>query len=78
MMNDNEIMIIDEKKVGVDNMMRKRIWKNMVKIKKDGKKKVIIKKNYIEEERKEKNIGMMRSGKMMDEEYKNVMIYMYG
>jgi ABC-type multidrug transport system ATPase subunit len=77
-MNDNEIMIIDEKKVGVDNMMRKRIWKNMVKIKKDGKKKVIIKKNYIEEERKEKNIGMMRSGKMMDEEYKNVMIYMYG
>lgn len=71
-------MIIDEKKVGVDNMMRKRIWKNMVKIKKDGKKKVIIKKNYIEEERKEKNIGMMRSGKMMDEEYKNVMIYMYG
>ncbi|KAI2474061.1 ABC transporter G family member 23-like [Diabrotica virgifera virgifera] len=63
-----ELLIMDEPTVGVDPVLRDRIWKHLVDITKKDNTSVIITTHYIEECRQANKIGLMREGKLLAEE----------
>ncbi|CAG9862958.1 unnamed protein product [Phyllotreta striolata] len=63
-----ELLIMDEPTVGVDPVLRARIWDHLVEITRKENTSVIITTHYIEECRQANKIGLMREGRLLAEE----------
>ncbi|XP_043911530.1 ABC transporter G family member 23-like isoform X2 [Protopterus annectens] len=62
-----QLLILDEPTVGVDPVLRARIWQHLMNVVEDGKVSVIITTHYIEEARQAHMVGLMRNGKLLAE-----------
>ena len=67
MIHSPSLLILDEPTVGVDPLLRERIWNHLNSLSKNEGKTVIITTHYIEESRQADLIGFMRSGKLLAE-----------
>ncbi|KAL1498317.1 hypothetical protein ABEB36_009133 [Hypothenemus hampei] len=63
-----ELLILDEPTVGVDPVLRDKIWNYLVELVHTEKTAVIITTHYIEEAKQADKIGLMRGGKLLAEE----------
>ncbi|KAG5872759.1 hypothetical protein JTB14_030154 [Gonioctena quinquepunctata] len=63
-----ELLIMDEPTVGVDPVLRDKIWNHLVNITKKENTSVIITTHYIEEARQADKVGLMREGRLLVEE----------
>ncbi|XP_014252734.1 ABC transporter G family member 20-like [Cimex lectularius] len=63
-----ELLILDEPTVGLDPVLRERIWEHLVEITTLNKTTIIITTHYIDETKQANKIGMMRKGKLLIEE----------
>ncbi|KAM9804100.1 ABC transporter G family member 20 [Neosynchiropus ocellatus] len=67
LLQNPELLILDEPTVGVDPVLRSKIWQHLVDIVKTGKVSVIITTHYIEEARQANVVGLMRNGRLLAE-----------
>ncbi|XP_077351330.1 ABC transporter G family member 23 isoform X1 [Festucalex cinctus] len=67
MLQNPKLLILDEPTVGVDPVLRTKIWQHLVDIVKPGKVSVIITTHYIEEARQANVVGLMRNGCLLAE-----------
>uniref|UniRef100_A0A3B4Z105 ABC transporter G family member 23-like n=1 Tax=Stegastes partitus TaxID=144197 RepID=A0A3B4Z105_9TELE len=67
LLQNPELLILDEPTVGVDPVLRAKIWQHLVEIVKTGKVSVIITTHYIEEARQAHVVGLMRNGRLLAE-----------
>ncbi|KAJ1519096.1 hypothetical protein ONE63_011338 [Megalurothrips usitatus] len=62
------LLILDEPTVGVDSVLRQRLWDHLLDISADGRTAVIITTHYIEEARQAHTLGLMRQGVLLAED----------
>ncbi|EDW03077.1 ABC transporter G family member 20 [Drosophila grimshawi] len=75
MIHDPELLILDEPTVGLDPMLREKIWNFLVETTRNSKLAVIITTHYIEEANQANYIGLMRKGVLLAEDTPtNIMI----
>ncbi|TDH01505.1 hypothetical protein EPR50_G00181280 [Perca flavescens] len=67
LLQNPQLLILDEPTVGVDPVLRSKIWQHLVQIVKTGKVSVIITTHYIEEARQANVVGLMRNGRLLAE-----------
>uniref|UniRef100_A0A8K9WWD3 ATP-binding cassette, sub-family H, member 1 n=1 Tax=Oncorhynchus mykiss TaxID=8022 RepID=A0A8K9WWD3_ONCMY len=67
LLQNPQLLILDEPTVGVDPVLRAKIWQHLVEIVKTGKVSVVITTHYIEEARQANVVGLMRNGRMLAE-----------
>uniref|UniRef100_A0A3P8YA79 ABC transporter domain-containing protein n=1 Tax=Esox lucius TaxID=8010 RepID=A0A3P8YA79_ESOLU len=67
LLQNPQLLILDEPTVGVDPVLRAKIWQHLVEIVKTGKVSVIITTHYIEEARQANVVGLMRNGRLLAE-----------
>ena len=72
------LLILDEPTVGVDPLLRERIWNHLNSLSKNEGKTVIITTHYIEESRQADYIGFMRSGQLLAEGTPNELMQNHG
>ncbi|CAF1396368.1 unnamed protein product [Adineta ricciae] len=63
-----KLLILDEPTVGVDPLLREKIWTHLIEICQSSQTTIIITTHYIEEARKANRVGLMRSGRMLAED----------
>lgn len=68
LLQEPELLILDEPTVGVDPLLRERIWDHMMHIAKTSRITIIITTHYIEEARQANMVGLMRNGHLLAEE----------
>ena len=71
-------LILDEPTVGVDPLLRERIWDHLINLSKNEDKTVVITTHYIEESRHADYIGFMRSGQLLAEGTPNELMQNHG
>ena len=62
-----DLMILDEPTVGVDPVLRQKVWQHLTTLTKSKGKTVIITTHYIEEARGADRVGFMRGGRLLAE-----------
>ncbi|KAJ8360065.1 hypothetical protein SKAU_G00165900 [Synaphobranchus kaupii] len=67
LLQNPQLLILDEPTVGVDPILRAKIWQHLVEIVKGGQVSVIITTHYIEEARQANVVGLMRNGSLLAE-----------
>ncbi|XP_071372141.1 ABC transporter G family member 23 [Centroberyx affinis] len=67
LLQNPKLLILDEPTVGVDPVLRAKIWQHLVEIVKTGNVSVIITTHYIEEARQANVVGLMRNGRLLAE-----------
>eukprot|EP00057_Strongylocentrotus_purpuratus_P029715 XP_011684189.1 PREDICTED: ABC transporter G family member 23-like [Strongylocentrotus purpuratus] len=72
-----ELLILDEPTVGVDPLLRQKIWDYLLQFAQTGKTTIILTTHYIEEARNADVVGLMRNGKLLAEEDPQVLIRTY-
>ncbi|CAF2693615.1 unnamed protein product [Rotaria sp. Silwood2] len=72
-----QLLILDEPTVGVDPLLREKIWSHLINIAKTSKTTIIITTHYIEEARKADRVGLMRSGRMLAEDEPSLLLHKY-
>jgi ABC-type multidrug transport system ATPase subunit len=68
LVHQHRLLILDEPTVGVDPLLRARIWRHLTELADDGVS-IIITTHYVEEARMAHRVGMMRAGKLLAEGY---------
>ncbi|CAB0037804.1 unnamed protein product [Trichogramma brassicae] len=69
-----ELLILDEPTVGLDPVLREKIWQFLVKLTKEENTAVVITTHYIEETRLANKIGLMRNGQLLAETSPNELL----
>ncbi|XP_011506261.1 PREDICTED: ABC transporter G family member 20 [Ceratosolen solmsi marchali] len=69
-----ELLILDEPTVGLDPILREKIWDFLVKITKEEGTAVVITTHYIEEAKLANRIGLLRCGQLLAETTPNVLL----
>ncbi|KAL0276664.1 UNVERIFIED_CONTAM: hypothetical protein PYX00_004186 [Menopon gallinae] len=77
LVHDPELMILDEPTVGLDPVLRQKIWEHLVDLATNHNKTIIITTHYIEEARQANKIGLMRNGKLLAEDSPERLLRMY-
>ncbi|CAF0811762.1 unnamed protein product [Rotaria sordida] len=72
-----QLLILDEPTVGVDPLLREKIWSHLINISKTSKTTIIITTHYIEEARKANCVGLMRSGRILAEDEPSLLLNKY-
>ncbi|KAM3959847.1 ABC transporter G family member 23 [Aphomia sociella] len=67
LVHDPELLILDEPTVGLDPMLRERIWEYLSEVARGGTT-VIITTHYIDETKQAHKIGLLRDGQLLAEE----------
>ena len=62
-----DFLILDEPTVGVDPLLREKIWQYLTNLSEKENKTVLVTTHFIEEARKADTIGFMRSGRLLTE-----------
>ena len=62
-----DFLILDEPNVGVDPLLREKIWQYLTNLSKNENKTVLVTTHFIEEARQADTIGFMRSGRLLAE-----------
>ena len=62
-----DILILDEPTVGVDPILREKIWQYLTNLSKKENTTVLITTHFIEEARQADTIGFMRRGRLLTE-----------
>ena len=62
-----DFLILDEPTVGVDPLLRGKIWQYLTNLSKNENKTVLVTTHFIEEARQADTIGFMRSGRLLAE-----------
>ncbi|XP_065915503.1 ABC transporter G family member 20-like [Dysidea avara] len=65
LLHEPPMLILDEPTVGVDTMLRAKIWDHLLEITSTGNNTIIITTHYIEEARQAHMVGLMRSGRLL-------------
>ncbi|KAL3887370.1 hypothetical protein ACJMK2_027312 [Sinanodonta woodiana] len=79
LLHEPELLILDEPTVGVDPLLRERIWKHLLSISQSSGQKttIIITTHYIEEARQANRVGLMRSGRLLAEEAPDTLLHQH-
>merc|ERR1719481_1024237 len=77
LLHDPELLILDEPTVGLDPLLRQKIWNHLLQLAKISSKTIIITTHYIEEARHATRVGLMRSGRLLAEEKPAVLLSRY-
>ncbi|CAH1102722.1 unnamed protein product [Psylliodes chrysocephalus] len=72
-----ELLIMDEPTVGLDPVMREKIWNHLYEITRSEKTSVIITTHYVEECRNVDTVGFMRKGRLLAEESPKLLLDTY-
>ncbi|XP_071441103.1 ABC transporter G family member 20-like [Hetaerina americana] len=75
--HDPELLILDEPTVGVDPVLRQRVWTYLVQETRRSGKTVIITTHYIQEAGQADILGLMRGGRLMDENSPETLLKTY-
>ncbi|VVC25930.1 Hypothetical protein CINCED_3A000710 [Cinara cedri] len=67
LIHDPKLIILDEPTVGIDVLLRQKIWVEFIKMTKQLKKTIIITTHYIEEANEANCIGLIRNGILVEE-----------
>ena len=67
LLHDPELLILDEPTVGVDPMLRQKIWNHLMELATENRT-ILITTHYIEEARQAHYVGLMRNGKLLAED----------
>merc|ERR1719189_1596944 len=62
------ILILDEPTVGVDPLVRQRVWEHILELSRDRGTTTIITTHYVEEARGAAKVGFMREGRLLAED----------
>nr|QUF59474.1 ATP-binding cassette transporter Abch-like1 [Brachionus angularis] len=77
LLQEPKLLILDEPTVGVDPLLREKIWNHLIDISKTSKTTIIITTHYIEEARKADRIGLIRSGRILTENSPDYLLETY-
>lgn len=78
MIHEPDLVILDEPTVGVDSILRAKIWSFMLDLTRTSKLAIIITTHYIEEARQADRCGLMRDGVLLAESSPANIIRCYG
>ncbi|RNA38959.1 ABC transporter G family member 20-like, partial [Brachionus plicatilis] len=67
LLQEPKLLILDEPTVGVDPILREKIWSHLIDISKTSQTTIIITTHYIEEARKADRVGLIRNGRILAE-----------
>ena len=65
LLHSPDLLILDEPTVGLDPLLRQKIWSHLVQLARLGRKTIIITTHYIEEMKEATVVGLMRSGQLL-------------
>ena len=65
LLHSPELLILDEPTVGLDPLLRQKIWAHLGQLARLGRKTIIITTHYIEEMKEASVVGLMRSGQLL-------------
>ncbi|XP_063216541.1 ABC transporter G family member 20-like isoform X2 [Bacillus rossius redtenbacheri] len=77
LLHDPEVLVLDEPTVGMDPVLRDVIWRHLLQITSSGRRTIILTTHYIEEARQAHRIGLMRSGRLLDEDSADALMAKY-
>lgn len=78
LVHEPELVILDEPTVGLDPLLREKIWEFLVETTRTSKLAVIITTHYIEEAKQANSIGLMRNGILLAEDSPQNIMNMFG
>ncbi|ELT92522.1 hypothetical protein CAPTEDRAFT_162923 [Capitella teleta] len=67
LLQEPQLLILDEPTVGVDPLLRQRIWEHLLDIAHSSNITIIITTHYVEEARQAHMVGLMRNGRLLAE-----------
>ncbi|PVD27772.1 hypothetical protein C0Q70_12944 [Pomacea canaliculata] len=72
------LLILDEPTVGVDPLLREKIWEHLLEIAQSSEQTtIIVTTHYIEEARQADRVGLMRGGRLLDEDRPSKLMEQY-
>jgi ABC-type multidrug transport system ATPase subunit len=74
MINEPDLLILDEPTVGLDPLLREKIWNFMLNLTSTSKLSIIITTHYIEEAKQANCVGLMRNGVLLAEDRPTVIM----
>ncbi|XP_065888001.1 ABC transporter G family member 20-like isoform X2 [Dysidea avara] len=78
LLHEPPLLILDEPTVGLDPLLRAKIWEHLLEITSTGNTTIIITTHYIEEARQANMVGLMRAGKLLAQSPPERLITTYG
>ncbi|XP_065916658.1 ABC transporter G family member 20-like isoform X2 [Dysidea avara] len=74
LLQEPPLLILDEPTVGIDPLLKAKIWHHLLEITAAGNTTIVITTHYIEEARQANVVGLMRSGRLLAEAKPNDLI----
>ncbi|XP_050309611.1 ABC transporter G family member 23-like [Anthonomus grandis grandis] len=75
--SEPELLILDEPTVGVDSVLREKIWSYFIELVRDQKVTVLLTTHYIEECNGADKVGLMRNGHLLTEQPPLIILSLY-